>query len=659
MANFQPFPITEFKTGIYSYLQPWIRPSDAFDPLVNSYVYRGQLTKRNGSTKFGNQLTDQQPVMGIMQWRNETAGISVTQSKLVVASADYLYLYTPGATNDAGTFSKILTVSASAFWSGTATGSITVPTFWANITHASPGTVSITDGTTTITDDGAGNFTNGGIFAAGGTINYVTGSVTLNFTGTTKGVVLKIACNLSSTNPYFTGTIANFFNSVNWQPTSSSTSLSSSLLYMTNNFDPVTTYDGTNLARPGFYVDSASTTYITKALDVKVYNNRLLLLRPTILNEPNSANQDIYYSAQFNPLNFVTDVAGNGGFLSAATGDLLLSAEFVRDNLIVFFSNSTWTFQITGLKDPAFIWRKINDSKATKCPYASISYDDRCTSIGNTGLIQSDGVTVDRYDTSIIDYYENNISQQYYGQVYSQRYDNLNQTWMFYVSNDSNLTSFPIVGGVAPGSDAVLVYNFLEKTWCTYQNSFPMTCMGLFYNFFGDSWASVQEAWEDVDDPWDSYSNQKISTILLGGDTTGNVYHLDNGKAPKDGMVPLPLSGGTSFNVEIKTTRLNPFITTGQKTQFGYIDVYYSVASVDPLNPIGVSLVFYVDNKKTPALTQPLTLDGPIESGYAWKRIYANLVGEFIQIEIDPSEDSPFQILGFILWARPAGRFTP
>jgi hypothetical protein len=98
---------------------------------------------------------------------------------------------------------------------------------------------------------------------------------------------------------------------------------------------------------------------------------------------------------------------------------------------------------------------------------------------------------------------------------------------------------------------------------------------------------------------------------------------------------------------------------TGQKTQFGYIDVFYSTASVNPAHPIEITLKFSVDNNNSSVASRPLTLEWNNNSDYNWKRIYCNLTGEFIQIEFDPDEDSFFQILGFVLWARPAGRFTP
>lgn len=678
MTALQPFLISEFKTGLSSYLQPWKRPQDAFEPLTNSYVYRGVVTKRNGSTILGNQLGDTNPVMGIMTYQNESNG---TQT-LVVGSTQNLYKYVPGSSPDSGTFSLLTSIggSNSVFYQLTITGTGaaqtvpaagSIPTFWPNLT-ASSVTISASaisvDGSTpnlvgTISDDGAGNFTVGasGCLSNGGTVNYTTGNVSgLQFTGVnTKVYTLYLSITATTTGNYFTGNIKNFFNFTNWQPTSSGTSISTPYLYMTNNNDPVTIFDGTYLARPVFYVDSASTTYITKALDVKVYSNRLLLFRPTILNEANTDNQAVYYSALFNPFNFVTDVAGNGGFLSAATGDLLQSAKFLRDNLIVAFSNSHWSLQVSGLVSPPFIFRKLNASKNVSCPYGAVNYDERITNLGSTGFLACDGVNIQRYDIPIVDYYETQINQGYFNQVFAQRYDNLNQTWIFYPSSNADRSKFPLVGSIAPGCDQTLVYNFFENTWATYQNSFPMTCMGLYNVVTGTRWQDLPVTWESVDAPWFSYGSQSTQPILLGGDTTGNVYHLDNPIAVRDGEIFATPGSGTSFEINLTTTRWNPFVSLGQKTQFAYIDIYYAITSTDPTDPIQVKLSFFTDNSELPASSRTLTLDGPVNSEYAFKRVYCNLSGEFIQMNIDPVEDSQIQFLGFILWCRPAGRLTP
>jgi hypothetical protein len=636
-SNYQPYPITEFKTGINTYLEPWMRPADAFEPLQNAYVYRGSIYKRAGSSVFGNQLDDTSPVMGIMQRVNQSTGAI----SLVAASTKNLYLYDAGA----NTFSKLLTVggSNSIFWKGTATGTITMPSLW---TLWSAGTVSVTDGTTTITANGAGNFTSGGIFAAGGTINHTTGSITLNFSGSTANTSLTISGTLAGNN--FTGNITNFFNWTNWQPTDPTTFTSSvSYLYVTNGVDPVTTYDGTYLARPVLYVNSVFTDYITKALDVTVYKNRLLLVKPTLNSTNNALNQSIYFSALFSPFNFVNDVAGNGGQETAATGDIIVSEEPLRDAIVVNFTNSTWLFRFTGVDYKPFRFEKINNSKSNNAPYGSEAYDERTTSIGSKGLTACDGTNVARYDIPIIDYYETEIREQYYSQCFSHRYDNLNQTWMFYVSTE-NINS--LIGGVAPGSDKALVYNFLENTWATFTFSTPMTCMGQFFQVAGTTWAQLTQAWEDTHKAWDSYTNQKSVPLLLAGDVNGYIYRMDDQNAVTD--------NGNSIIPDIVSTRWNPVIKSGQKVQVGYVDIYYYIASNNDDDPVQVTLNFFVDDNEAPALSKTLTLDGPSNGDFAWKRIYTNLSGQFVQMEIDPNVDSFMQFLGFIIWARPSGRLT-
>ncbi len=541
---FKPYLISEFKTGISTYLQPWIRPQDALEPLVNAYTYRGVISKRAGMSQFGDQVPDANPIMGIMRRINETTGAT----QLVVATTVNLYKYVPGS----NTFVAV----------------------------TSP--------------------------------------------------------------PTFTGNITNFFNWTNWQATSGGTAY----LYMCNNNDAVTLFDGTTATQPTLTINAASET-ITTCLDVQVYKQRMLYIAPT-LSTDGAQRQSIYWSAVSNATNVIVDVAGNGGFLAAPTSDLIESTEFVRDTLVVFFTNSVWAFRFTGNQTNPFAWQKLNDTKSTNSPYASIDYDERASSIGNTGIIACDGVNVQRFDLPIIDYYEDNFSQTYYGQAFSQRYDNLNQAWTLYVSNE---TTNPLVGGVAPGSDSALIYNFLENSWATYTFSIPLTCLGLFYKVSGKTWAAYTQSWESADVIWASFQNQKNSTILLSGDTSGNVWLMDDENAVTD--------NGTSIVPDIKTTRWNPIMSIGQKIQFGYIDIYYYIASLDSGDPVQVTLNFYTDNSDNWAAQRTLTLDGPADSEYTFKRIYLNCIGEFIQMEIDPNVDSFMQFLGFIIWVRPAGRLTP
>lgn len=562
-ADLKGYLISEFKTGINTYMQPWQRPIDSFQPLVNAYVNRGTVNKRSGYSLFG-QLGDGNPVMGLMRYVDEATGAV----SLLAASTQNLYL-----------------------WNGTAFGSaITLPSG-------------------------------------------------------------------------FSGNITNFFNSTSWQASAEA----ASYLYMTNDVDPVTLWDGSTATQPTLYTDTGETTTISTCLDVQVYKQRLLFIRPILVTDttPYEQNQSIYWSAISNPTNTVTDVAGNGGFLAAPTGDVIINAEFIRDVLVVFFTNSTWIFRYTGNDAEPFRWDKVNNTKSTNAPYGSIAYDERVTSIGATGLIACDGVNVQRYDIPIIDYYETFFSEAYFGQAFSQRYDNLNQGWTLYVSNQGGVdpqgNPFPLVGSIAPGSDSALIYNFVENSWATYKFQIPLTCLGTYFSQTGATWESLQQEWENTDSIWASFSQQKAAPILLAGDTTGNVWFMDNEDEvvdywfTGDPLVQTPIS----IIPDIVTTRWNPVMTIGQKVQFTYIDIYYYIASVDATDPVQVTLNFFVDNSENKALSRTMTLDGPVNSEYAWKRIYVNIIGEFFQMEIDPNVDSFIQFLGFILWCKPAGRLTP
>lgn len=638
MTDFQPFPITSMKTGMFNYLQPWIRPEEAFFPLENAKVYRGQLLKRNGYVQLGNTLADGNPVMGIMRFQNESNGFE----NLVVATTRNAYLYDVGS----NTFNALTSVSASVFFMGNVAAGphAALPTFWPNL---APGSVSITDGTSTITDDGAGNLSAAGNFAAGGTINYTTGVVVLNFVAPATGITLSISA--TSTN-YFTGTIKNFFNWTNWQPTDPDVFTSSvSYLYMTNGVDPITLFDGTNLSRPILYVNSAMTDYITTSLDVQVFKNRLLAIKPSLNSTSNSVNQGIFWSQQFNPRNFIADLAGNGGSDTAATSDILQSFNFLRDICVVRFTKSVWIFRYSGNDFKPFFFQKINATKWTQCPYASIEYDERETGIGATGHTACDGVNVQRDDIPIIDFYETEMSEQFYSQAFSQRYDNNSESWTLYVSQANQ---FPKVGGIAPGSDKALIYNFLENTWATHIFTTPLTCLGLFNVTSGLTWQAATFSWESDDAPWFSYSTQMGAPELLAGDTTGHVYIMDQQDVDLDITTPILAT--------VSSTQFNPFIKIGQKVQFGYIDFYYARN-----DDCVITINFFVDNtNENPAAVRTLTLDangtdGNAGSDYAMKRIFINLTGEFLQFDLVSNSPAPFVINGFILWARPAGRLTP
>ena len=758
-SSFQPFPIAEFKSGIVTYNEPWVRPKDAFEPLINAYVYRGSIYKRGGTSLLGrmkycnNQIistaailaggtvtgtlssfpiddvpstfsikvltniavrtyvvdvdgstatlkdggtgvgsitwatgawsitlraaetkganvpivahyeyTPQAkatppnlPIMGIKQYINETTNVK----KLVVIDTKRAAVFDPGA-ND---FDCIDSVSQ-VIWVGlTGITTQTTTTSWVNL---APYSVSVSDGTTTITDtpvnSTTGNLSSGGNFAAGGTVNYTTGTIMINLTAPSVGTTYTASFLLQG--DYFTGDYTQFFNSTNWIND----------LYLVNNKDPITLYDGTNLSRPAFGITVADrdnfVNDIVTALDVKVYKNRLQILRPTTLINGVSTiePQTIRFSAVQNATNIAADIAGNGGFLEAPTGDWLMASQFLRDYMVVFFENSTWIYRFTSNQADPFRFDSINSSKATNAPYGSIGYDERLTSMGNRGLIATDGVNVQRYDIPIVDFFDT-IDDNAFNQCFGARFDELNQSYMLYPSNENDQPSLGF-------SNNILVYNFVEDTWATFniytnnlaaKNLHQLSCLGQALNTQDATWQDFapggvyfDEApggWVDADWPWNRFRTEGLAPIMLLGDEYGNVLILNDNVVTDEVWDPVNFAFSlNTIEATIKSTRLNPFVMEGTQVEFGYIDIYYQV------NPnCEFTVNFYLGNTTNVSFSRTLTLDTkkPNIQTYEWKRIYMNCVGEFVQIELISNSLSNFKIVGMVLWARPAGRLTP
>lgn len=725
MNGYQPFPISEFKTGIFSYLDPWQRPADAFDPLLNAYVYRGILQKREGYRLLADSdfpWTSRIAYKDFLQFGDGTAGpfTGIILTNPIVPGSltitDGTEIFTSNTTTPVGTLTGDLGGSGTITW---ASGSYSV-TFNASVSSTTPifatfsldadrpimalktwidpanddveliacdtrrasvfndatrsfeplntivqtlwvgdGTstsksfsagfaavapytqslvptsISITDGTSTIVDDGAGNLSAAGNFT-GGTVNYATGAITITMTA---GTTATITLSATLQGNYFTGDFTNFFNATNWNAPGDEVNRND-CIYLTNNIDRITLYNGSNLSRPNFYTLDADrisgTNDIQTTLDIKVFKNRLLLLRPHIVGDANPEAPSIRFSAILNSNNLVADVVGNGGLEEAPTSDWIYSAEFIRDQLVVFFTNSTRLFRFTGSNLQPFRFDTLNTSKSTRAEYSSVDYDERCTSIGNKGLIACDGVNVQRFDIGIIDQFLQ-IDQNFIGQCFSERFDTLNQTW----------TLFPDLDNTEGQSNKVLVYNFLENTWSIYD--LPLSCLGIYNTYQDLTWSDLDDdlTWEEADFRWNEFFVQDLSPVLIGGGHDGNVYQMNFGDT----------DNFQSYDCDITTTAWNPFAKEGKSAIFGYLDIYYDCSSdctiLAEIFPNGSSI-------GTDPISIPLEqseIASPTQDSN-WQRLYINLSAQFIKIKFTSDSQANFKIKGMILYAKPSGRLS-
>lgn len=781
-SSYQPFLIGQgnYQTGLFTLLQSWVKPEDAFDLLQNAYVYRGSIYQRNGMIPYqstpgdgglvyldslhidsgdgGNSygytflklpivpgtvkvwaltnsgdvesMTDDgvggftgsldagtsaidyitgiltidtndvidaavaiwaqfgyvptqittgtnsyNPIMGIKQFYNPSDGIPIT----IVFDTKRASYYNRSNTSFTGLnqFSQVIweqVVGGTAITTGSKT------TQWTNL---SPYSVTVTDTTgNEMVDDGTGGFKNvtssaTPFEASSSLVTYATGVLTVNYPiagNPPVGTQITITANV--TGDYFTGDNTNFFNSTNWN----FNDLWGPYLFATNNIDPITLFNGTQLSRPLFNTTQSSVlnfSYtnndtIETCLDLEVYQNRLLLIRPKLLNASMSEPQTIRYSIEplpavaisikMSPFNFAADVPGNGGFNNVPTGDWFMTAELLRDVLILFFQRSTWLMRFTGNDADPFRFSQINSTRQTDAPYGSVVYDIHATSMGALGLIYCDGVGVDRYDIDIIDQIEQ-INQQGFAQCFAENHFASNQTWLLYPTADNELLT----------SDAAFIFNILEKTWAIYKFDLgeleatpgdinALSCLGLGLNTQDLAWEDFAAdgffganglTWAQANFSWTSYLTQTLAPMLLGGDQNGTVYLMNASTT----------DNGNPIETIVRTKRLNPFIADSMKASFGYLDIYY-VASRE----MTISVNIYLNNSDDVSKTTTLKLVADDNASYSWKRIYLNSTGEFVQIEItnevpygsgEFDDDGVFQILGMILHAHPAGRLTP
>lgn len=655
-------------TGVWTLTTNGVVAMDV--PIIITYTFTDNLTH-----------TPANPIMMITEFINETSNAHIAVAADIRRFAQFntiTQLFDPVETFSQLVFSAnsqgvMTTGPISLGWTNVAPYSVTV-------------TLTLADGYTESMTDVPQAYPNGKfegtptyLDTANSSINYSAGTVNIKYFGfAPHPAPVNITITASLQGDYFTGDNTNLFNYVNWRASDQDTAH----LYMTNNVDQVTTFDGTNLARPPLGITlahvNAGVNDIATTLDVKVFAQSLLLIRPTLVGDAFPEGQTIRSSAVQNPTNFAADVPGNGSFIAASTGDWIFAASYLRDDIIVDFEDSTFIFRQTGNKASPFKFIKINSTLATNAPYGSIEYDAITTSMGAKGLCKCDGVNKIRYDVpAAIDIYED-ISELNFPIAQGKRFDETQQSWMIYPSSERDPSN--------TNCDKAIIYNWLESIWSIY--NIDLSCIGSAKTYKDVVWNDFAGmTWNEIEFTWNSLVEKDLVPWMLGGDILGKIYYLNNEDAEQDKMPVDPTTAqiepnsGSIIYSSITSARWNPFVEQGQKATYGYMDFYYRVGRnsyTDDNFPDGketvVILNWFVNNSNDPALIQSMTLDSPPPTGdetdpedtdevYAWKRMYINLTGQFLQLEIqsssDETEQGQFQFAGMVLWAKPAGRLTP
>lgn len=595
MAGFTPYLVGNLKLGMELGVQPWLLPQDAYTKLENCYTYRGVLRKRLGRQLFST-LTHQ-----------------VTDEAVGVLGTDH---YT-------GTLSELPVLA---------------------------GTAVFTDGTLEATDDGAGEFTGD----ATGTIDYTTGDYDITFSGNTSDAVVasyefSVTLPIVGIEPYhdsdtgvseliavntrraafydetesrflpigdadiWTGTGANIVWGANYQKR----------LFLTNNLDRVQSYDGTDITPLLMDIDGDATNEVDTCLLLFHYKERLVALR--------TKEDGVFY-----PQRARWCVAGdpddwsNDGFVDCPTHESIVCADFIKDDLVVFFQQSTWRLRYTGDADLPFRWESILGYGGSFGTFSGFVYESKFGAVGETSMTETDGIEVYSVDNQIPDAVSG-IDMSLFDRVYAIPISELRQV----------LISYPTVG--ATSNDRTWVYNYQDKSWSEYD--FGFNCFG--YYKLGASGVlldSIEDIVETLDYSFDDSTMQAGYPATLAGDLTGSVW-LINSTGADDGE-PIAL--------DIQSGRWNPFIAQGRRARLGWVDLF---VTNDP--DIEVTVDFYVDHDASPHLSQTVQCgasEPDSADGKVWVRVFVDAVGDFHKMRIrHTASNQRFELHAVNTWFKPAG----
>jgi hypothetical protein len=600
------FLIAPINTGLQTDLRPWLIPDDAFQELTNAYVFRGRVRKRFGSRFMGSGWSSAQTEPLFSRFRinvgttDGSGNISVTVpgnifkiGQMFSIGDEIFTVYqtgTPAAMLDTG--------AATLATYNTSTGALVIngadatTAVWFYPAEPVMGLTNYEVGP--INDQPSYGFDtqfaylfSGGFWQRSGSGsnpiwhgNNLNFYWTFNYRGITPGNVTLFVTNFQVTNP--NGSVT-----VNDDP-----------IWWTSNGSTWTSNTGAN----AFYFLPAGGAihtgpYIATSRLIIGFKNRLLLLNT--IESDGTTNTNYVNRVRFchNGSPFATNawyepnqrdssgnIADGAGFLDATTEEAIISAEFIKDRLIVYFERSTWEIAYTGNSVLPFVWQKINTELGSEATFSTVPFDKLILTIGNTGVHACNGANVERIDNKIPD----KVFQIVDKNAGVERVAGIRDyfTEMVYWTFPS-IEQFP--DEVYPSK--VLVYNYRNGSWAF--NDDCITAWGYFEQQAGETWASTTETWEQADYSWESASVEAQFRQVIAGNQQGYTFIVDsNAEVAKNAQamqVTNISNDGITLTIIDHTLNVTPYGDYINLLNSGMgIDGIYKVRSIVNINTITI-----------------------------------------------------------------------
>lgn len=592
-----PLTISGYQSGgLVTDKKPFLIPEDAFTELENAYIWRNRVKKREGLKILGRLrrnfttenffLTGASPwnfnikvVMGFVLTANNANPGQVTTTyphNLVngdlviftglVGAVGYNNITFTVTVVDATNFT--IGVNAAAFgvyvsggsWISNRSLAATEPN---SEIEAGSVVVSFPSIPITFTDNADGTFTPVPAAGNSGTINYVTGSISLTHTAGA-GIATTIAYAYFPALPamgiwteevpnineeltilfdtrYAYQRIGSLFEE--FIPGTSWSGSDSDFFWATNyrgNTANIRLFFATNfvntVANPIRFTNGASWTNFNPLISAtdRLYQARIILPyygRLIALNTfegsdaggySNSVN--IFNRCRFSQIgdptlqgssgSWAQDVFGKGGFIDAPINEEIISAEYYKDTLIVFFESSTWQLRYVGEYGLPFIWDKISSDYGSESTFSPTIFDDGVLAVGDRAIVSATSNTVARIDEQVPDIVFDDFrnAQQGVNRIWGIR-DFQKELVYWCYSNLDDGRKFP---------NHTLLFNYKNNTYAKFRNN--ITCFGTFQLLSTVLWDDLNVFWDDDNVLWNSYASQSQFPAIISGNQQGFIH---------------------------------------------------------------------------------------------------------------------------------------
>jgi hypothetical protein len=398
------------------------------------------------------------------------------------------------------------------------------------------------------------------------------------------------------------------------------------VLVIVNSIDLPQKWDGTVIAVMGV------SAQFTAARFVFAQYGHVIYLVPTIAGSPNY--QRAMWSEQF-----LTETVTPSNLAVTYTGERLITAGMVNDEIIAIFDRSVWKLRYTGdfRTGAQFTWEHIaggtfdrHDSAGALAPMGSVALPDRLVSVSNHGIVEANGSRADESLFQVPDlmtkYLDPGRMEVSFGVAFDEEHKLIFSAVTLGAPDEEPNTALVL----DMKTRAVSFYDWDYRVFGLYRRQAQVP------TWDGVPWANTPfgEVTELVDS---TLGTTGYPTILAGRQDAG-IYEIPS-------ITGVDEIGVSEMIIEYK--EMNPFVASGRQVDFGHLALYAS-SSEDQ----DVTVSFYLNGKTSPAKEVTVNVSPTSNEEHVMRLIRVNLTADFVKIKISHSSNIRIAIDGLIPYMR-------